>query len=90
MDSYSIKILNIVNLLCPQKYNSKYNPLYYLKYMPMILRDFTSWKSLGNIFIYFKYNDIKKFHYKSIYNVFLKWSHLGSKKHHKCIICDVF
>ena len=77
MNAYSRKILTIVNLLCPQKYKSKYNPLYYLNYMPMILRDFTSWKSLGNVLISFKHNDLKKFHYKSIYNVFLKWSHLG-------------
>ena len=70
------KILQTVNSICPQKYKSKYNFSYYLDCIILVLKDITSWKSLGNILNSFKINTISKYHFKTIYNVFLKWSSL--------------
>lgn len=75
MDILKNIILKNVNRVCPKKYRSKYSHSYYLDYMIYVLRDFTSWNSLGRMFNILK-ND-KQYHFKSIYNVFLKWSNLG-------------
>ena len=75
MDIFKNVILNYTNKLCPQKYKSKYSHSYYLDFMIFVLRDFTSWYSLGRILNILKKN--KQHHFKSIYNVFLKWSNLG-------------
>ena len=74
MDIFKNIILKNVNNLCPSKYKSKYSHFYYLNYMILVLRDISSWRSLGNILNNLKNN--KQYHYKSIYNVFLKWSNL--------------
>ncbi len=39
-------ILKYANLLCPNKYNSKYDNQYYLLNIMYMLNDFVSWKSL--------------------------------------------
>ena len=41
-------IIKYANLLCPNKYFSKYTNEYYLKNILYVLNDFVTWKSLHN------------------------------------------
>lgn len=73
INNYKEIILEVLNEYYPKKYNSKYSYIYYIEYIISVLRDITSWKSLGNLL---KNTLNKKYHYKTIYNMFLKWSYL--------------
>jgi hypothetical protein len=64
-------ILKYANLLCPNKYNSKYDNQYYLLNIMYMLNDFVSWKSL-KYSIHLKSNSI--YHYKTIHKKHILWS----------------
>lgn len=72
IDSYKFEIiLKYADLLCPNKYNSKYDNHYYLKNIIYVLNDFVSWKSLK----YSKFIESTSiYHYKSIHKKHILWS----------------
>ena len=63
-------IIKYIDLLCPNKYNSKYYNEYYLKNILYVLNNFVSLKSLK--YSKFLQSD-KEYHYKTIHKKHMLW-----------------
>lgn len=68
---YKSLVLELVEERCPNKKKPMYSNGYYFDKMILVLKDVTSWKSLGKFF------GNKKYHYKTIQDKYLQWCGLN-------------